>query len=79
MSVSGDEGQQDWSVDPDTVSKVHDILMQYGDPVARDQKLNVTDSPPICPTYFNRTESLRYVNILAPVDFLIGVTFMYFF
>ena len=63
MAVADNEAQQKWSVDSETVNKVHDILMQYGDPNVREPKLNLTDVPAICPTYFNRTESLRYVFV----------------
>ncbi|KAL4218737.1 positive regulation of atf6-mediated unfolded protein response [Mactra antiquata] len=61
--MSLEEEPRTWSVDTDTVSKLHDLIMEYGG--TTKEKFNVTDVPPMCPTYFNKTESMRLAEQLA--------------
>jgi len=52
-----------YSVDKDTVNRLHDIIMEYGESGRGDRNFNQSDVPPMCPMYFNTTESLRYAYI----------------
>lgn len=56
-----------WSMDRDTVSKLHNLILEYSrNPnIYNPSVYNVTDVPPMCPTYFNKTESMRLAKQLA--------------
>ena len=56
MSVS-EEDERSMSWNSDTVNKLHDMILEYRG--SSGGKFNLTDVPPMCPTYFNRTESMR--------------------
>ncbi|XP_052789434.1 cyclic AMP-dependent transcription factor ATF-6 alpha-like isoform X2 [Mya arenaria] len=54
------------TVDVDTVNKLHDFIMEYGERGVRgERRLNESDVPPMCPMYFNKTESMRLAEQLA--------------
>lgn len=58
-----EEQESGWSADFDTVNKLHDLIMEYGG--SPQDRYNATDVPPMCPTYFNKTESMRLAEQLA--------------
>lgn len=60
MSVSESRSDQPWDLDQNMIIRFQKILLGYADPASRGQKFNGTDVPPMCPTYFNKTESMRY-------------------
>ncbi|XP_060557491.1 cyclic AMP-dependent transcription factor ATF-6 alpha-like [Ruditapes philippinarum] len=62
MSVP-EEGDRSWSLNSDTVNKLNDLILEYRG--TSGDKFNLTDVPPMCPTYFNRTESMRLAEQLA--------------
>ncbi|XP_053380201.1 cyclic AMP-dependent transcription factor ATF-6 alpha-like [Mercenaria mercenaria] len=62
MAVS-EEQERMRSLNLDTVNKLHDLIIEYGGTTG--DKFNTTDVPPMCPTYFNRTESMRLAEQLA--------------
>ena len=45
----------------DTANRIHDFFMKYGSAGvhAGDKTFNASDVPPMCPTYYNKTESMR--------------------
>lgn len=64
MSVK-EEPEYGWE-NPDFFHKLHSLMLEYGG--AEDKKDNMTDLPlfwNMCPTYFNKTESIRLAEQLA--------------
>ncbi|KAH3791575.1 cyclic AMP-dependent transcription factor ATF-6 alpha-like isoform X4 [Dreissena polymorpha] len=51
----------------DTANRIHDFFMKYGSTGvhAGDKMFNASDVPPMCPTYYNKTESMRLAEQLA--------------
>ena len=45
----------------DTVDWLHRLILEYGS--GGSGKMNLTDVPPMCPMYFNKTESMRYADL----------------